>query len=163
MNFSFQGFHDCCRRSRWQVKVHGASLACSHSSNHICVEDWQVKVHGASLACSHSSNHICAIFNGLLGVEGSLLTSEALAYDLALGGEQHVWPSLSVTASDSIFAASGNVPGEGSDGGGHSAAMRLAGLRRWTHTRRSAGTKKRKMSRDSRIGFGSPSFKKCYH
>ena len=67
--------------------------------------------------------HICAIFNGLLGVEGSLLSSEALtiiirtmsnfdnlstvndaekmlsfhfylAYDLALLGEQHVWPSL---------------------------------------------------------------------
>ena len=52
-----------------------------------------------------------------------------------------------------------DVPGEGSDGGGHS-AVRLAGLRRWTHTRLTAGTKKRKMSRHTRVGFGSPSERK---
>merc|ERR1712037_267845 len=84
------------------------------------VKDRQVEVHGASLACSHSSNHICAVFNGLLGVEGSLLSGETLTNDLALLGKQHVWSSLSVAATDSIFAASGEVPGEGSDGGGHS-------------------------------------------
>merc|ERR1712165_493158 len=142
-HFRLQCLHDgCCCSRRGHIDHSCIRLHSLHSLLH-SVEHWQVEVHGASLASSYSSHHVRAIFDSLLRVECSLFACESLADNFALLGEQHVWSSLSVAAPDSIFAASGEVPGQGSDGGGHS-----VGLARWTHTLDvSAGTKKRKIQR----------------
>ena len=49
------------------------------------------------------------------------------------------------------------VPGEGSDGGGHS--VRLAGSALDSHSAQLDQKKENRGSRDTRVGFGSPSEK----
>ena len=44
----------------------------------------------APLARGDASHHVGAVLDGLLGVEGALLTGEPLADDLGVLGEEHV-------------------------------------------------------------------------
>ncbi len=63
------------------------------------VEHWQVQVRGAALAWCHAANHLGAVGNGLLGVEGTLRTSETLADNLGVFIDQdaHYLPSAALT------------------------------------------------------------------